>query len=358
MKVVFISYLFDPYPGVGAKRTTYWANNMLKHGIEAHVITATEQTVVSPNITYLPASQSGGLLRKLIKDQGLNWKITLKEYFANLSNFDYDIVVFSGGPFMHFGVGAFLKKKFNCKVILDYRDPFGYNPRHGDKWLKKTVKGYFEKRFNQMADAVTTVNDICKNQMKHADKVTVIPNGFDDAILNQNEQKSTSVVQGQILNGGKLYADFKMDHLLSIVSANDNLSFRQVGKEYEELDAMNNPRISSQGFIPYSELLNNINTSQICTVLTGGKPFETPTKTYDYIALNKKVLVITEGEKQTGGIQSILNNYPNAEWAINKPESIKEAITKLQAREIEIVDTHPFSRAAGLEKLVALFNTI
>ncbi|MFT5821483.1 MAG: glycosyltransferase involved in cell wall biosynthesis [Crocinitomix sp.] len=358
MKVLFISYFFDPYPGVGAKRTTYWANNMHQHGIEAHVVTATEQDEVSEKITYLPPSNSGGLLRKLIKDQGLNWKSSLRRYFADLEHFDYDVVLFSGGPFMHFGVGSFLKKHFKCKVVLDYRDPFSYNPRHGDKWLKKTVKGYFENQFNKMADAVTTVNDICKAQMTHTSKIYVIPNGFDDEILKQEDLLPVPVIHGQILNGGKLYSDFNMQPLLKVVATNENLSFRQVGQEYQEVDKMNNSRISSQGFIAYNELLEGINRSEICTVLTGGKSFETPTKTYDYIALNKKILVISESEKREGGIQSILQDYPNAEWATNSEQAILEAIAKLQDSEIKLIDNHPYSRAAGLEKLVALLKSL
>ena len=353
---MLISYFFDPYPGVGAKRTSYWANNIAAYGIDAHVLTATEQIKDNPKVTYLKPSQSGGLLSKLIKDQGLSWKNDLKAYFSRQSDFDYDVVLFSGGPFMHFGVGAFLKKKINCKVVLDYRDPFGYNPRHGDKFLKKTIKGYFEKRFNKMADAITTVNDICAAQMVHKSKVTVIPNGFDDALLKHDETKQIEVVQGQILNGGKLYSDFNMQPLLDIVIANEALSFRQVGMEYANLDGLNNLRITTEGFIAYTELLERINASEICTVLTGGKPFETPTKTYDYIALNKKILVITEGEIETGGIQDILRDYPNAEWATNSEDSIRNAIHKLQSRETKMIDTHPFSRAAGLEDLVKLFK--
>lgn len=358
MKVLFISYLFDPYPGVGAKRTTYWANNIEKYGVDYHVITATEQVEDSENITYLAPGKSTGVLRRLIKDQGLNWKDKLKEYFATEKNFDYDVVLFSGGPFMHFGVGEFLKNKFNCRVILDYRDPFGYNPRHADKWLKKTIKGLFEKRFNEPVDAITTVNDICKAQMVHASKVTVIANGFDDEVLKLEESKPIPPINGQIFNGGKLYADFKMHNLFNIIESNELLSFRQVGHEYPEINAMKNTRISSQGFIAYNELLERIKGSEICVVLTGGKPFETPTKTYDYIALNKKILVITEGEVKTGGIESIIQDYPNAEWAVNTKESIQKAISKLQERKIVEIDNHPYSRAAGLQKLVDLLKSL
>ena len=43
----------------------------------------------------------------------------------------------------------------------------------------------------------------------------------------------------------------------------------------------------------YIKLLSEINNSEITTVLTGGNSFETPTKVYDYIALNKKMQYYT-----------------------------------------------------------------
>lgn len=357
MKVLFISYFFDPYPGVGAKRTTYWAKNISKHGIEAHVITATEQNTASDLITYLPPEKEGGILSKVIKDQGLNWNKTLKNHLNSLDKFDYDVAVFSGGPFMHFGTGAFIQKKFNCKVVLDYRDPFGYNPRHKDAVLKKTVKTFFERKFNRMADSVTTVNDICKADMSYPEKVTVIPNGFDDSFLTQEKSEKPEVIKGQLLNGGKLYSDFRLKPLLDVIEANSTLSLSQVGQENDEINQRNSDRFSSEGFIEYAHLLERIGQAEVCTVLTGGEPFETPTKTYDYIALNKKILVITEGEVKTGGIQSILEDYPNAEWANNNVESISAAIDLLQNRDAVSADIHKYSRAYSLEKLVALLKS-
>lgn len=358
MKVLFVSYYYHPFPGVGAKRTTYWANNLAKHGIQADVLTATKQEEPSANITYLEPKPASGLLSKLIKDPGLHWKNQLAVYFNNITAFNYDVVVFSGGPFMHFGVGALLQKKFGVKVVLDYRDPFGYNPRHNDSWLKKTIKTHFEKKFNKAADAITTVNEVCKATMTFKEKVTVIANGYDDEILDVNELEDKAATEGLILNGGKLYGDFNLAALLDVLKKDEGLRFSQVGAKSEMLDDLNSERITSEGFMAYEDLVKRIQSAEICTVLTGGKPFETPTKTYDYIALNKKILVLTEGPVKSGGIQSILSGYPNAEWAENKQEAILQAIKNLQARPLEKFNPYPYSRAYSLEKFVALLKAL
>lgn len=360
MKVLLISYYFDPFPGVGAKRASYWAEHLKEFDIEVEVITATEQIEKKKGIVFLPKTNRFNVLGKLIKDPGLTWKYDLLEYFDSKRDFSCDWVIFSGGPFMHFGIGKYVQTKFGCKVLLDYRDPFGYNPRHKDGFLKRTIKTFYEKRFNQMADAITTVNEICKQDMSYSEKVTIIPNGFDEQKLFKvkTEGSRASIINGLILNGGKLYPDFRLQPFLDVLTENESLTFRQIGEQSTIIDSINNNRIKSFGFLSYHELLGAIEEAEICTVLTGGEPFETPTKTYDYIGLNKKILVITEGEIKTGGLQTILCDYPNVKWVINEKNAIRDAIEKLQNQELIKLDPHPFSRKASLEKLVALLKSL
>lgn len=360
MKVVLISYYFDPFPGVGAKRTSYWAEHFKEFDVEVEVITSTEQIEKKKEIVFLPNTNRFNLLGKLIKDPGLTWKHDLIEYFESIVNFEFDFAIFSGGPFMHFGVGNYLQKKYGCKVILDYRDPFGNNPRHKDSFFKRTIKTFYEKRFNRKADAITTVNEICKQDMSYSDKVTIIPNGFDEhkLLTGKTGGSHTSIINGLILNGGKLYTDFRLEPFLDVLMENESLMFRQIGEQSSTIESINNDRIKSFGFLSYLELLVGIEEAEICTVLTGGAPFETPTKTYDYIGLNKKILVVTEGELNKGGIQSILSDYPNVQWSKNEKNAIRGAIEKLQNQELFKIDPFPFSRSASLEKLVALLNAL
>ncbi len=360
MKVLLISYYFDPFPGVGAKRASYWAEHLKEFDVEVEVITATEQVEEKKGIVFLPKTNRFNLLGKLIKDPGLTWKDDLLDYFNTKLDFNCDWVIFSGGPFMHFGTGKYLQKKYGCKVLLDYRDPFAYNPRHKDSFLKRTIKTFYERRFNKMADAITTVNEICKQDMTYAHKVTVISNGFDDRKIASVMNRSTKIPtrKGMILNGGKLYSDFRLDPLFTVLQEDESLVFRQIGETYPAIDELNNDRIRSSGFVAYDDLLVAIEEAEICTVLTGGEPFETPTKTYDYIGLNKKILVITEGELNVGGLQSILSDYPNVQWSKNEQNSILQAIKTLKNQELIPIDPHPFSRAASLEKLVALLKSL
>ena len=68
--------------------------------------------------------------------------------------------------------------------------------------------------------------------------------------------------------------------------------------------------------------------------------------------------MVTEGEINTGGLQSILSDYTNVQWSINEKGAIRQAIQKLQQQELIKINPHPFSRKASLEKLVALLKSL
>ena len=92
MKILFISYFFDPYPGVGAKRVSYWADEILNYGIEPTVITAIEQKGNKPYpVHYVPNTKRKRKFSLFIKDEGYSWELDLVDFFEknNLSNFDY-----------------------------------------------------------------------------------------------------------------------------------------------------------------------------------------------------------------------------------------------------------------------------
>ncbi len=352
MKVLLVAYYFEPFASVSAKRMTYWAQNLNKFDVECHVITSIPQEESKPNVTVVPDDGSAGLLGKLIKDQGLTWRKKLIEHFNNHPTYrEYSYVIFSGGPFMHFSVAQFLQRKFGMKTILDYRDPFSNNPRHNSGFLKKTVQSYLEKKFNKSADLVISVNQVCANHINTNKKVEVIMNGYDETRLNQIGRHSDTI-KGRLINTGKLYQDFSVVHLLEVIHCNNDLSFEQIGEQSELVDAYQSDRLRSFDFIPYDSMLNRIQEAEIAVLMTGGKPFESPTKLFDYIAMNKKILVITQGEKNTGAIQDVLLDYPNVRWARNTENEIEDALRELLKAQLQDYDHQRCSRFASLQKLV------
>lgn len=97
----------------------------------------------------------------------------------------------------------------------------------------------------------------------------------------------------------------------------------------------------------------------VCTIFTSGHLFESTTKIFDYIALNKIILVITDGEIKTGQIHNITKDYPYVYWAKNDLNEIEEILIKIKNEysnmsEIKF-DGYPLSREYGLKQLIRLF---
>ena len=363
MKILFISYYFDPFPGVGAKRVSYWADNIHKHDIESTVITATKQVEDKDNVIFIAPSEKINWKSKIFKDEGLFWNEKIKTYFdRSNTNFSFDYVLISGGPFLHFGVANYLKRKFGAKIILDFRDPFSRNPSFKDGLLKIGIKKIIERSFLKSADYLTVVNSYCeKLVVKTNVPVKIIDNGYDDTELkktteNITNSKFTIAHAGTFINGVR-----NPENLFNTLKTffNDNIEFVQFGKDSDYFTPYRDCKFFNYGgFLSYKELMSQLINVDACVLVTQGQPFESTTKVYDYIGLNKRILIVTDGGVKTGNLHEITKDYPNVVWANNNCLAIKKAIIELQEMKVVDFDSYNYSRANGLEKLVKLLKEL
>ena len=362
MKVLFISYFFKPFPGVGAKRISYWAENCSKHGVDAHVLTAIEQVEKEEGITFIPPVQSKSLLSVFIKDQGLNWINPLKGYFNQLKAFPYDAVVISGGPFMHFSIGNYLKRRFGAKVVLDFRDPFSTNPSFEDGLLKRKIKAFFERRFIKGASALIAVNKYCADLIvSNKKELFIIDNGFNENEFTSDYEQTVNEKPIIVHAGTFIQGVRNPEIFLQTLDAyfNEQVHFYQYGKDSTYFEPYRTSTFFEyKGMQPYDLLVKELERADICMLVTEGKPFESTTKIFDYIGLNKKILIITSGDLETGNLHQLTKDYPNVIWTKNKHEDIRSAINKLMLMQVQKIDTYPYSRAHSLEKFVALLKAL
>lgn len=357
MKVVFISYFFKPFKGVGAQRISYWADNAWKFDIDVEVVTSIRQEIEPEYpVHLLENTRRKRLLSSLIKDEGYSWYLDLKKFLSKHSFGNVEAFVISGGPFMHFEIAKDLKIKYpSSKVILDYRDPFGNNPRFNDGFPKKSIKQYFEKRFNKFADSIITVNSYCAALINAEQKIELIDNGYDETVLRQ-VNTDEGLNKNTLILAGKFYINNDEKPLQEVVKQNRNLVLYHYGSESNALTYSDEDQILYGGFLPYPEMLRKIVKSEIGIVYTNGEPYESTTKVFDYMALNKKILLITEGKKNTGRLQQITEKYPNIVWANNNSEDIEKAINKLLNLTVELFDSSQFTREESLKKLVKIIR--
>jgi hypothetical protein len=353
MKGLLIAYSFAPDKNVGALRPTYWAEEMGQlTGVDLDVVTATHSdTVESRFKKNIIPNISSSFWSFLIKDEGLTWRKDLQKYFNSIDVTEYDFVLFTGGPFFHFSLGKFFEKK-GLKVIFDYRDPYSYNPRHKDKGLKKAIKTWFENINLKYADVVVTVNDACHNYIGTGLNLNrgVVPNGYDERIIPKEKKGKFDY---DLFYAGRFYWE-PSEFFEGVLHSDYTLAHAGVPQNHVH-PVVNSSQFTQLGLLSQKEMYGELQKAEIGIVFTIDVPFESTTKLYDYLALNKKILVITQGEPHVGVLKRELANYPNYKWVKNDLEAIVNGIKELKEMDLVEVDTSVFSRK---ETLINLTNQI
>ena len=366
-RVLFITYFFETTDGVGAHRLSYWAKNIARlsvNAISCDVITSKyDQSLQHEGIDNIFCISDEGkpMFNLFVKDQGYAWKRNIVEFLLNGNdNRKYDTVLLSGGPFMQFLLVPFLKKQYNCRVILDFRDPFANNPRFHNGWIKRMIKGHYESLFIKNADTVITINKTCSKLLsvstKNASKMKIIDNGYDEVVIDSVVQQNRVFEEGKIhfVYPGKFYPDASPSVFLNIISNSNNYSFSYVGTESSEIAEFEG--ITNHGAKNYQDTIGIIHSSNVGLIFTGGKPFESTTKIFDYIGLEKAILIITNGEERTGNLHEITSDYPGVFWSENDETSIQNILEEIKSSNLNVnyPDRDNFSRKAGLMKLLEL----
>lgn len=375
MKILFIAYYFEPFSGVGAKRISYWAKHLKRVDnsiTKCDVITAIPQTEKFDNIDNLfyVEDTNQGLLQKIIKfDKGASWLYNLKKFVKDsIKKNDYDYVVLTGDPFLHFFILNNFKK-LGIKTIIDFRDPFANNPRGVKKdtlvkKLKHFVLRKIENYFLLRADLIITVNQYCvrlfENYKKYLNKIKVIDNGYDEQLFKKIKIQKDSDNREKIIKytyAGKLYKDRNPEIFFQCLEKFNNIEFYHIGEQSEYIKE-DSKQIYSLGFLSYEKTLMTIKSMDICTIFTSGYFFESTTKIFDYIALNKTILIITDGKIKTGQIFNITKDYPKIYWVKNNQKDIKDIleIIKKDSNCNNKFNSYIYSREYGLKKLIDILK--
>lgn len=321
-----IAFAFPPNKRVGAMRAGYWSKTFPEVlNANVHVITGQEDAS-GENVHVVPKSGSS-IWTKVIADDGIIWKRNVQDYLENNTIEIPDLIIITGGPFMHFGLTSWLKQTYKCKVILDYRDPFAINPGFKNGWLKVKIKQWVEKRFNAAADGLITVNEYCGKIIElFGQKPSVIAqNGYDETITCEPEE----VQLGKAVSfayAGKFYFDPKpiQDAILR-----EKVNLQYIGPDEHQLD-LKNEYIQSKGFVDYPTALDVIGKCDVGIIQTFGHEFQSTTKIFDYVRCERAILIVSDDKLHEGSIHDELKQYPNVFWAKNDASAIAEAIQEMK----------------------------
>jgi len=352
-RILIISYAFDEPNLVGSFRCTYWAKQLAIMGEKVMVITASSRPHIDEkNLEILEILDKKKSRFPFIADQGYGWMKSISSIlFQEFRPEAFSTIIISGGPFLQMLWSRKLKKRFNTKLILDFRDPFALNPRFSDSFLKKLAKSFLERQMCRFADEVITVNKFTGDLLAcPKEKIHIIENGFNEEVINSVSTGDT--IKGRIVHAGKVGIDRDPLPFINAVQAIGSVSFEHFGNKIE--NAPKSEQIILHDFVPYEEVLEAISKAEIGLVLTGGDPFVSTTKIFDYIGLNKKVIIVTNGKLHSGSLGEISKRNPNIFWSENNQKSITEVLQLALEKVYIDIFNYEFSRKHEFEKLKSI----
>jgi glycosyltransferase involved in cell wall biosynthesis len=282
-------------------------------------------------------------------------------------------------------VGFLLKRKFKLPLIIEYNDPWSFNPyAEGPKITPNKIFNFFlEKKILNAADVIIILSSPLKDFLiSHFPNVKnktirVLEHGIKDIKITDDKiRKDKKIIFSY---AGSLYAKRSAVPLLKIISElnqeglfNDvEFVFNIFGK-YDEsslTSIINKLKISNlislKGFIPREQVFTEIINSNLAIHI--GEDLKYPTlsfKVMDYLSCRKKILYLGREDSYTSeflkehdfGDVIPLNN-------LNKgKEILKQIINSIKSgnyiSEIEKVKLEGFSWEATVKKFLEIIQKI
>jgi glycosyltransferase involved in cell wall biosynthesis len=249
-RILIISYIFPPHPGIGGRRWAKFAKYLSREGFEVHVLCAKsrdkEQSVWIDDVigdsniqvhyinsffpkvfTKIPTSILQklfyrfwrGLAFSLFKGYIYDRTLFSEKRFANrardiIREFNIDKVVVTGAPFrLVHAITKVVARRKGIHLTADFRDPWTWEQSGDYQKLDQKSLAYEEKMEAYVmnhADAVSVPTVAMKQYLdatypKAASKVIVLPHAWDEDEIVFSEKKITGdkklIIYGTLYSG-------------------------------------------------------------------------------------------------------------------------------------------------------------
>ena len=233
----------------------------------------------------------------------------------------YDYLIVSGGPFILFKYGYLLNKNYNINWIADYRDGWSNNYLlNNSSFLKKVIYRFFysrlEKKYLKKVSLISSVSRPLLMELTetHTSKnYLLIRNGYDTIELDPRTTNRKKNNRFSIAYGGTVLSYQRLDVFMKGVNqfllktqAKINITFyglRELEMEHPHPASYLDKRFSSfvelTNILPYEEVMKKMSQADLLILLANEKVDGSCTKVYDYLYLNRKILLSSQDLKQT-----------------------------------------------------------
>lgn len=360
IRLLVVAYFSGECSTVGVVRANYWFEELerLSNGkIEVELVSAVRWAADTPGAHFVPDHYIASLIDGLgemepwahaaVENEQKNaksfntlshyWRFAVERYFDQIDT-SYDVVLISGNPFSCFDFASYAKRKWNARVVLDYRDPFANNSRIEFSDDHRKHAQYIEAGFNMQADLLLTVNTNCLDYFELKDEVPgcVIENGYDERALDGVQSVEHEKSKINVVHAGSFYHDRSPGALISEIDKSGEFAFHHVGGTNgipEEF--LDNKSVLLHGRREYEETLGLLSGGDVGVVFISPTGFETTTKIYDYLAVGLDILICTHGKLRGGALASMVEGMDGVYWCKNSPRSISNFLRRYRPERSE-----------------------
>ena len=228
-------------------------------------------------------------------------------------NKDIDFIYATGPLYFTHILGYLLKRKFRCKLVVEYTDPWSFNPyskRH-KRGISRKIDYIIEKKILKSADIVVSLSSFLNSSLKtnfefiKTKPVIAIEDGLTLQELKEFPKKEDDKIV--ITYAGNIYGRRNIYPLFKLVSDlnkehffNDfNLLFKIYGRYPKELFERILHKLKIRnffylgGFVPRSVILQEIMKCNLALHI--GENLDYPTtafKVWEYLGCRKKILFL------------------------------------------------------------------
>ena len=433
-KVLILAYDFPPYVSVGGLRPSYWYENFKKMGLFPIVVTRNWNPIHGNALDYIQPSKTKeieieetgkGILIKTPYKATLSNRLTLKgkkdpisnllkktstgwneigqwflpigtkyELYKAAKNFlkdnKVDVIIATGDPFILFKYASKLSKKFNIPWVADYRDLWSNDITMNYKPIQKKVAQVLEKKYLKNVKLISTVSEYIVAKIKeivYNKPFVIIPNGYNENIItknikaNQNKKVLTISLAGTIYNWHPYVSFLKVssNFLRNKPNANFNINFYGTNKENSIRELLENDEKLKKIITMYPKMSNDKLAMELAKsniLLLFNDYSIMGTKIYDYLALNRKIILCFEDDKEANllkekyfkfksikglseSLQADLIRKTNSGIVVKDSEHLYEVLNDLcnEFEEKSYIENHTigaenYSRKVQTEKLV------
>ncbi len=321
-------------------------------------------------------------------DNKKGWiKPSVQSALKIISERKIDLIFSTAPPFSNHIIGKQLKEATGLPLVVDYRDSWTRNHFQEDMWSwQKQILRNQEREVVASADKIVCLDEFIRSEFEEdypeiADRVSVIPHGFDPEDFEPTDEKSILDYQTGKLNllySGLFYEQNQPDTFLSAIKeliydqpeieGKIHLHFQGGIDDRIKLLIKNyglDNHVSDYGYVPHSLAVKNLLKADMLWMISNFNPSLKQIKSgklFEYIGTGKPIFgLVHQSEAST-----LLEKYGAGFWA--SPTSvcqIKKQLSiimegwdndQIPSPSLDFVDK--YNRKYLTEKLAQIFNVI